>query len=149
MSAIGLGRQAANPGGRTLSGGTADFLGKLVEYIPADIIAGYVAVYALVNGSDAQFREEWITALVFLVLTPFVVITAFVGEFKKQQQRRPSRHELPWFRIFIAPIAYSAWVFALPDTPARDWGDVTGFWQTLVLVATTLVLAGLGAVIDA
>jgi hypothetical protein len=148
VSAIGMGRAAANANVKPLNGAQTDYLGKLVQYIPADIVAGYVAVFALADSGDNNRKAEWIVAYVFLALTPFVVITTFVGQVHKAQRKWPSLREWPWFKIIIGMVAYVAWVFALPNTPMLDWGDVTGFAQTLVLVVTTIVLAGLGQVFN-
>jgi hypothetical protein len=145
MSVIGMARAAS--GGHTRTLGEAeppDFLGRLIAYIPADIVAGYVAVFALVDGSDPDFSQEWITFAVFLALTPIVLVAVFLRETRRKGQRGLGLRDWPWLDIAIAMIAFVAWAFALPDTPFRDLADITGFWQMLVLVATTLVLAAIG-----
>lgn len=149
MSALGMGRAAARADIGTLGAdGGPDLLGRIVQYIPADIVAVYVAVFALVDTDDNIFTQEWIVAYIFLALTPFVIITAYISEVRKEQHRWPSVGQWPWFKIVVGLVAYAAWVFALPQTPALDWGDIAGLAQTLVLAVTSIVLAGLGQIFD-
>ena len=142
MSAIGVGQAAARATLQTLDTAPPSFLGRVVHYIPADIVAAYVAVFALLGSSDKKFTDEWVVAAAFLVLTPFVVITAFVGQTRKDQGHAPKVSEWPWFQVCASIVAYCAWVFALPQTPARQWGSVTGWLQTFVLAVVTLLLGG-------
>lgn len=105
-------------------------------------------MFALVNTTNKSFTEEWIVAYVFLALSLLAVLGTFIGSYRKRNNRFPSAKEYPWFRIVAAPVAYAAWVVALPKSPILDWGTPPGYLLTLVLVGTTIVLGLLGLILD-
>lgn len=152
MTALGLGLDAARPANvRYLNGASerAKFVGRLVEYIPADVVAGYTAVYALVPKDDASYLGERVTLLFFLLLAPLLVAGPVVLKHRRDNNGAyPVWKQYPRFRMFVAPAAFAAWSFSLPGSPVTEGGSPPGWLQTLVLVGTTLLLALLGQFFD-
>jgi uncharacterized membrane protein SirB2 len=151
MTAIGLGINAGT--NRQLFAVATDdtkakFLGKVLNYIPGDVVAGYVAVIALTDSSNDQWGPEWLTAAVFFVLAPIVVVAFFFSSFKKTHNAKPTKSDYPVYRIIVAPIAFTTWVFSLPSSPFQDFGEIADYARTLVLIAGAIGLGVLGMLFD-
>lgn len=85
------------------------FLKKIVKYIPTEIVAAYVALAdalkptAAVSPEPADYSWLWGVFWILLVLTlPYTW-------FFTQETGKPK----PIFQTIVAPIAFTAWVFAL------------------------------------
>ena len=130
MSAFALGRSHASEKryGSSQDGGYQQFLGRLVEFIPGDVVAGYVVVLGLIP-QDAGDVAIWVTAIVFLAITPAIVVLG-AGTPVVFTRRLV-------FRAVAAMIAYCTWVVALPQSPVPD---VPGWLRSLLLIAVTIVL---------
>jgi hypothetical protein len=48
--------------------------------------------------------------------------------------------KLPVFEMIIAPIAFAAWAFALPDTPLSSISGYGIRWNTAILTVTTVAV---------
>ena len=108
------------------------FFAKVVKYIPAEIVAGYVAAEgALEQAQDSVPLESllWIVSGVLLVLTPIWTY------FATQQPGKPG----PVFQAVVAPIAFAAWVFALGGPFAfRAWYQPV--YGTLIIILVTIAI---------
>ena len=82
------------------------YLSKLVKYIPADVIAAYVAIYGfikLLETKEQQFVWHSIVAGVLLFATPlWILYTA------RSSDERPTVSQ-----AVAGTIAFAAWVFAI------------------------------------
>lgn len=126
-------------------------LNQLMRYIPTESITLYVAVLALFSPlkaptgktvADLSFQGRWINFAGFcaltIVLVPLLTLTKSRGAGKA--------FKWPLFEMAVAPIAFAAWAFALPDTPLRTInGYKEAIGAALVLGATVLI----GVVADA
>lgn len=147
MTAIGMGLRAgsASVGAATTSSATAKFAGRLLVYIPADVVAGYTSAFALVNTTDASYGQEWLVAWIFFGLAPVLVAAFFVGKYRSENNNAlPSFGSYPWYRIVVAPLAFAAWVTALPDSPVVEWFDPTEVGRCLAIAVTAIVLSAVG-----
>ena len=154
MTAFGMGVTAGRQSllfGKGATGAdstTSKFIGRLLEFIPGDIVAGYVAVLPFLPVPDESYLPQWTTASVFLALAPIIVALGFIRERRLEKKAVWAWKEWPWFRLAAAPLAFAAWVFALPNSPVNDFGTVPGWLQSLVLVGTTIVVSAVAGAIE-
>ena len=115
---------------------------RLVTYIPTEVVGGYVTGSGLVNGLVDQHKGFlgmlpigwfWLVFCVFLVLSVVYTFLATRDDGKPQ-----------WYQTAVAPLAFSAWAFALGG-PFKIWlGDdynSAGAAVLLFLVTTMIPVA--------
>jgi hypothetical protein len=115
---------ASSPAISATAVGTA--LQTLTTYIPTEVLTLYVSAVAalgpvIIKGHD---MGRWIPFFVFLAATPMIVWIAFATKIKaagKQIPLHPKRW--PIWEMTAATIAYTAWAFALPDSPFLKFKD--------------------------
>ncbi len=108
------------------------YLAKVVRYIPGEIVAAYIAAYnALKAASGIPFAKMlWGLVVVLGVLTPFWILYATNDPMKPR----------PTFQAVAATIAFTVWVFAIPEGPfsnLRWYNPVYGF---LALIFGTFII---------
>lgn len=108
------------------------YVGKVVKYIPAEVVAAYVAATGAVKSAGAGAPSAtllWIVAAALCVITPIWVLVAAAEPGKPR----------PAFQAGAATAAFACWVFALggPFELAPWYRPVYG---TLVLIFATLVI---------
>ena len=106
------------------------YVDKVVKYIPADIVAAWVAVTGIVKGAGAGVNPVIILWIAFVA---GVVIT-FVWTW-----RQTSKKGLPpvWKQIIISTFAFVVWVIALGGPPF----EVNTAIGASLLIGFTLVAA--------
>ncbi len=110
---------------------TDSYFEKLVKYIPADILAAYVAITGITASNDPP---PWLTCGVFgvlLALTPL-----YVCYVKTQPKGFVSSKTFHWV---TACLAFSAWVFALGG-PFATFVWYKPYLGSVVLILTTLII---------
>jgi apolipoprotein N-acyltransferase len=104
---------------------------KLVRYIPADILAAYVAISGITASNDPPLWLTWGVFGVLLALTPLYVCLV-----------KTDPPGIAWSKTFhwmTACLAFSAWVFALGGPFATfDWYQP--YLGSVVLILTTLII---------
>jgi len=122
-------------------------LNLLFGYIPVEILTLYVAILAAVKPPATTqqpvpvSRTEWIAFWSFLVATPIVVWLVYAAKVKAAQKPLPVfPRAWPVWEMSAATLAYTAWAFALPNTPFRlkDWYS-SAIAGMAVLVASTIL----------
>jgi hypothetical protein len=111
---------------------TDSYFEKLVKYIPADIVAGYVAISGILTEHNNQ--PLWLTWSVFgvlLGLTPLYVC------YRKTEP--PGFVFSKTFHWVTACIAFTAWVFALGG-PFATFTWYQPYLGSIVLILTTLII---------
>ncbi|MFL6233983.1 MAG: hypothetical protein ACJ76N_12685 [Thermoanaerobaculia bacterium] len=112
------------------------YLQKIVKYIPAEIVAAYVALADLVppkleDNKPLDNPTLWVIYWILLVLTPLYTW------FFTQEANKPK----PVFQTVVAPIAFTAWVFAIGGPFAKlksDWDQPA--IGTIVLIVVLLLI---------
>jgi hypothetical protein len=110
---------------------TDSYFEKLIKYIPADIVAGYVAITGIVSGHDQPLWLTWGVFGVLLALTPLYVV-----------YRKTDPPGFAWCKTFhwvTACIAFTAWVFALGG-PFATFTWYQPYLGSVVLILTTLII---------
>jgi hypothetical protein len=109
-----------------------DYLGRLLKYIPAELVALYLAAKGVVPANLADSNSTlWIIVVITWLLVPiymYVVTTKDGGS------------PLKW-QIFLASIAFPVWVFAVGGTPVTgiSWYAAHQFVGSLVLMFVTVI----------
>lgn len=114
------------------SSGEDPYLTKVVKYIPAEVVAAYVAASRALEGARDQVPLEtvlWVVAAVLLALTPLWMLVAAAEPGKPR----------PIFQAGAAAFAFACWVFALGGPFAfQAW--YRPVYGTLVLILATLAI---------
>lgn len=106
---------------------------KLIKYIPADIVAAYVAIAGILQENGNQ--PLWLTWSVFatlLALTPLYV--CFVKTTPKGFLSAKCFH---WV---TACLAFTVWVFALGGPFAATFEWYRPYFGSVALILTTLII---------
>ena len=111
MRSINTGRaipeSSAAPTGAGTAAATADnYLGRLVKYIPAEIVALYLGIAGVIpklDDGNTNYRALWIIFLITQCLVPIYLFLV-----TKRERKKPL-----WPQIFLSTIAFPIWVFAL------------------------------------
>lgn len=107
-----------------------DFLGRLIKYIPTEIVALYIAVRGAVPAGQPVAISWWIAGLAWL-LVPIYFWTV---------TRRGGEPPLV-LQILLATIAFPVWVFAIGGTPLTSipWYLAHSYIGSIVLIFVTVI----------
>jgi hypothetical protein len=118
--------QAAAP---VQTGNVDDFLGRLVKYIPAELVGLYVAARGVIP-KTAEPSVFWTVAGITWVFVPvyFWFVTTRSGAKPLIAQ------------ILLATIAFPIWVFAIGGAPVESWPWYVGheYIASIVLMFATV-----------
>lgn len=110
---------------------TDSYFEKLVRYIPADILAAYVAITGITASVSPPQWLGWAVFGVLLALTPLYV--CYVKTVPKGFVSSKTFH---WV---TACLAFSAWVFAMGG-PFATFTWYQPYLGSVVLILTTLII---------
>ena len=107
-----------------------EYFGKIVKYIPTEIVAGYVALSGFIKALPMQLQFGWccFVTLVLLILTP-----AYLR--RSTQDASTSRAH-----AVCGTIAFAAWVFATGGLFERFQITGNGGWYHRAMGSIVLVL---------
>jgi len=126
----GVAQQAAAPAPAAPT--KEDYLGRLLKYIPAELVGLYLAARGVVPESTSDYDKTlWVVAALTWILVPiymYVVTT------------RGGQHALVW-QIVLATVAFPVWVFATGGHPVVSiaWYAQHEFIGSLVLMFVTVI----------
>lgn len=112
---------------------TDSYFEKLIRYIPADILAAYVAISGITESNNPPLWLSWGVFGVLLVLTPLYVCLV-----------KTDPPGIAWSKTFhwvTSCLAFSAWVFAIGGpmlTSTFAWYQP--YLGSVVLILTTLII---------
>lgn len=109
-----------------------DYLGRLLKYIPAELVGLYLAARGVVPATATDLDTTlWIVALVTWILVPvyLYVVTS-----------RGGQKPLFW-QITLGTIAFPVWVFSIGGHPVTSikWYAKHEFVGSLVLMFVTVI----------
>jgi hypothetical protein len=113
------------------SSGEDPYITKVVKYIPAEVVAAYVAASRALEGAAGVPTETllWVITAVLAALTPVWIL------FAAAEPGRPR----PLYQAGASACAFLCWVFALGGPFAfQAW--YRPVYGTLVLILATLVV---------
>ena len=107
-----------------------EYFGKIVKYIPTEIVAGYVALSGFIKALPMRLQFGWFcfVTLVLLLLTPVYLW--------RSTQGASSSHT----HAVAGTIAFAAWVFATGGLFERFQVTETGGWYHRAMGSIVLVL---------
>lgn len=111
---------------------------QIVRWIPTETITVYVALLALVAPEVAHktsFTSRWTLFWIMVAINPVVVLLLAMAKSKTWTHVQP-----PIFEMIIAPIAFAAWAFALPDTPLNSISGYSIKWNAAIITVTTVAI---------
>lgn len=114
----------------TAEGSNADdFLGRLVKYIPAELVGLYVAARGVVP-KDADATVFWIVAACAWIFVPLYFWFATTRDGKPPLKTQ----------VALASIAFPVWVFAIGGLPVTSWSwyDAHQYVASIVLMFVTV-----------
>ena len=106
-----------------------DFLGRLVKYIPAELVGLYVAARGVIPKTE-QPIVFWVVAVITWIFVPlyFWFVTT-----RNDQKALTSQ-------ILLATLAFPIWVFAIGGAPVESWSWYAAhqYIASLVLMFATV-----------
>ena len=147
MTAWRLGEDTTARDGRGLAGDdktALSFVGKLIEWIPADVVALYAALITAIKADPGDIEAKYLIGGGVLLALVAVPLGAWSG-------RRKLTNPNHWWttlvkkRMALAPIAFLIWSPTVPDS---GWQDIS--WindNPAITTAVCAVLAFLFALV--
>ncbi|MBX9941112.1 MAG: hypothetical protein K2Y32_17755 [Candidatus Obscuribacterales bacterium] len=112
---------------------TDSYFEKLIRYIPADIVAGYVALDGILKeGGNSPLWLTWAVFIALLSLTPL-----YVCYVKTEPPGIVSSKTFYWL---ASTLAFAVWVFALGGPFAATFAWYKPVYGSVLLILTTLTL---------
>jgi branched-subunit amino acid transport protein AzlD len=110
-----------------------DYLGRLANYIPAEIVALYVATS---NAVQPKNEKHLCIALLVVFLINFLLVPVYFWFATTREGEKPL-----WPQIVLATIAFPVWVFAIggPFTSCFGWYER---WMGSIVLAFVTVVFG-------
>jgi hypothetical protein len=124
-------------------GVSTNLVNQITRWIPTETITVYVALLALVapisaHANSHSYMSRWVLFAIVTAVNPVVVYLIYMGKRRSNSDLKalPS----PVFAMIIAPVAFAAWAFALPDTPLSSISGYGIQWNTgIITVATSAI----------
>jgi len=129
-----MGRRVAAPVQKladTKAEGGEDYLGRLIKYIPAEIVGLYLAAKGIPVPAEKRSLMLWIIFWACWILTPidFAVTTK-----DKDAGKGPL-----WRQVILGTIAFPVWILALGKEGALSSFGIEEWIASLVLLFVTFV----------
>jgi len=126
------------------TGSTA--LKAIAAYIPTEVIGLYLAALAAVRAGENTLgavasAAELTTFYVFIIGTPVFVWLVYAGKAKTGGAKLPlSPGQWPIWEMFASAVSFSAWAYALPESPFTRFSWYTTALGTFVVLVASTVL---------
>jgi hypothetical protein len=110
-----------------------DFMGRLLKYIPAEIVGLYLAAKGIVIGTSGKDTETilWLTVAFSWMLVPIYLWVATSRDGQKPLL----------LQILLATIAFPIWIFAVsgPPVSSLQWYSDHQYVGSLILIFVTFI----------
>jgi hypothetical protein len=122
-------------------GVSTNLVNQVTRWIPTETITVYVALLALVapitgHSHANSYASRWVLFAIITVANPVVVVLIAMAK-----NTAGTTFKYPVFAMVIAPFAFAAWAFSLPDTPLSSLPGYGIQWNTAILTVTTVGIA--------
>ena len=112
---------------------TDSYADRLLKYIPADIVAAFVALDGILKqGGNDPLWLNWAVFGALLVLTPFYVMYI--------KTETPGFAIAKSFHAFAAMLSFTVWVIAMGGPFALSFASYKPVFGSVLLILTTLLL---------
>lgn len=108
-----------------------DYRDRLIKYIPADVVAIYLSLLALIKTANPQktpiITVEWVIfAIIFVVSVPWQVRVMKIGK---------------WQQVAIGSVAFVIWAISLGDPFATAWSTwYQPLYGSIILMLFTFLI---------
>lgn len=109
----------------------ADYLGRLVGYIPAEIVAIYLAAAGFTEAAGST-RQMWLW-IIFIACAVLTPIYFLIATRDKKRKKGPL-----YIQVALATVAFPVWVFAIGG-PFLAFAWYRGFIASIVLIFVTSI----------
>lgn len=123
------------------------FADRLLKYIPAEVVGGYIVVSGFVEGLITEkrtFMHLSPNACLWIVMVTFCLLAFIYMLFAPKAAGEP----LPWFQAFSAPVAFLTWSFALGGPFEKTLPDYNKAGAAILLVFVSLIIPALDLAVD-
>ncbi|HEX3329168.1 MAG TPA: hypothetical protein VHS27_04540 [Gaiellales bacterium] len=128
MTAYSLGQRGVT--GQVAPDSTIDsFIGRVIRWIPTDIIALYTAGISLLAQAPAEVGAKWLL-IGFIILAPIAVV---LGAWTASTSGGWFTNKIK-FRTAFAPIAFVIWSPSVPSSGWQEWHVVNDHPRLTVVV---------------
>jgi hypothetical protein len=140
------GGAAPLPASPTPVGVPTNIVNQLTRYIPTETVALYVAFLSTIGSlaipsdrkvCEVSFTSRWVGLIALAVVSSLLALGLTYGKARQSKQT----FTWPVFEMIVAPIAFAAWAFALPDTPLLDICGYSAAWGGFIVLVTTVAIA--------
>lgn len=111
---------------------TDSYFEKLIKYIPADIVAAWLAIDGVLKDQSNPLWLVWAVFGILVFLTPFYVVLI--------KTTPPGFSVAKTFHWLASTLAFVVFVFALGGPFALTFAWYRPLYGTIVLILTTLIL---------
>jgi hypothetical protein len=114
----------------------------IATYIPTEVLTLYVAVLAAIQiPNRTSYRSLWAAFYVFLGATPVIVWLVYAAKVRAAGKPLPlAPRQWPIWEMSSAAIAYTAWAFALPETPFKEFNWYSAALAGVIVLIISTVL---------
>jgi hypothetical protein len=112
-----------------------DFLGRLLKYIPAEVVGLYLAVRGVIPSPKTGEVDE-VTLLWIITAACWALVPIYLWVATSRDGQKPLL-----IQILLATIAFPVWVFAIAGPPVSSvpWLNSHQYVASVVLIFTTFV----------
>jgi hypothetical protein len=121
-------------------GVSTNLVNQITRWIPTETITVYVALLALVAPITSHFHSHfylsrWVLFSIIAAANPVVVVLIAMAK-----KTAGAAFKFPVFAMLIAPVAFAAWAFSLPDTPLSSLSGYSIRWNSAILTVSTVAI---------
>ena len=122
----------------------------IVAYIPAEIVAVYVAAIGVIYVPGAKpAGGQWLLMWVILALTPFTIWATYALKNKNVTGLLPVRpHSWPWLQMILASAAFELWAFSLPGSPFDNFSWYKPALGSVALLIGTFLIGWIASLVE-
>jgi hypothetical protein len=101
------------------------YLDKLLKIIPSEVVAGYIAIIAIIQGHPKEETYLLVSSIALLIFIPLIL--------------RILQNVTNWFHIIVSMMAYVIWVYALGG-PFVSWGLHDPILASVIIILYTFLI---------
>jgi len=121
-------------------------LDTLAKYIPTEIVTLYITAVSLRTQIENFGVGGKAVFFIFLILTPVLLLLAFLGNAKKTTGALPPLKVWPFWKMIASTIAFAVWACAIPG---NAWvASANAGISSLAALLASVILGLIGNVIE-
>lgn len=118
-----------------------DGLAAIVKWVPAEVLATYIAVLAALTDPDAQLRDVLLWGFVIGAVVWTFLAATLTWQKLDTDPKTDERPKFVWFEMLMrsvfAAVGFLLWSFVVPGSATSEWGWVS---DNAIIVAPIVFL---------